>query len=55
MSNMFSYTRMGIFNLFRIIMCGYGLNNKILKAEIQQVNDLNKFSKISGKRKRIMS
>ncbi len=34
-------------------MCGYGSNNKILKSDIQQVVDLNKMSKISGKRKRI--
>jgi hypothetical protein len=34
-------------------MCGYGLNNKIIKEDIKQVLDLHKFSKMSGKRKRL--
>jgi hypothetical protein len=35
-------------------MCGYGYNNKIVKADVKQVIDMNKMSKISGKRKRIL-
>jgi hypothetical protein len=37
------------------MMCGYGLNNKIIRSDILEVNDLKKMSKISGKRKRILN
>ena len=33
-------------------MCGLGSNNKIVKNKITEINDLNKVSLISGKKKR---
>jgi hypothetical protein len=37
-----------------IIMCGLGNNNALLKKKIKEVKDLNKVTKVSGKRKRII-
>ena len=33
-------------------MCGLGNNNKVVKNKIKLVNDLNKVSLVSGKKKR---
>ncbi len=33
-------------------MCGLGKNNKVVNNKIKQINDMNRVSLISGKKKR---